>query len=268
MKGMEYQDRTGVDEQALEDFFTNPDWVMQQKMDGTRVMIHLETMQVTQRNGSPLKHTAATQWIPEILQELSDLGLSGRANTVLDCELLIHSGLLFVFDVIDTFAPHQVPLYLRIAALESIPESKRVRIVSTAKTEGQKRRLHKICENREGVVVKHLRYGYEPGKRVDHVLKLKNVHTADLVVTKKSEAPLSAGLGIIMGDGQPATLANASLIGKEKDGPIEVGDVVEVSYLYWTGTSLVQPRIMRRRDDKAAVECRMAQFTTYTREAI
>ena len=51
-----------------------------------------------------------------------------------------------------------------------------------------------------------------------------------------------------------------------KDPAIREGDVVEVSFLYWTGTSIVQPRIVRRREDKAGSECALAQFRTYSRE--
>src|SRR5699024_7268379 len=107
VKGMEYTDATGMSISAQEELVQSPEWGLQQKFDGTRVLIHLETLQLTRRNGNPLKHTAATQWIPEILQELSDLDLSGQANTILDCELLIHDGTLVVFDVIDPWRLHQ-----------------------------------------------------------------------------------------------------------------------------------------------------------------
>lgn len=268
MKGMEYRDRSGDTELAMS-LADHPDWVFQQKFDGTRVMINLETLQFSQRNGSPLKHTAATQWIPEILQELSDLELSGNANTILDCELLIHDGTLVVFDLID-------PWYLsrslrhRIAELEALPQRPggHLRVVRTARTPEECRALIEASADREGVVAKNLDAVYEPGKRVDHVLKFKNVHTADLVVIQTSEEPLSARLGAYTAEGNLATITSSSLIGKEKGGAIQPGDVVEVSYLYWTGTGIVQPRIMRRRDDKAATECTFDQFATYTRDAV
>lgn len=264
MKGMEYQDRTGLDPAEL---IESPLWVMQQKMDGTRALVNLETLQFSQRNGNPLKHTAATQWIPKILQDLSDIGLSGQANTILDCELMIESGALYVFDVIDPWRLH-APLEERLIELGTLPTGKHVRPVTTARSSEEKRRLIAACEDREGVVAKLRSAPYEPGKRVDHVLKLKNVHTADVVVTRRSTSPLSAGLGVTLDNGETATIANASLIGKEKHGTIRPGDVVEVSYLAWTGVSLLQPRIMRKRDDKAAVDCRMDQFTPYSRETV
>jgi len=269
VKGMEYMDATGMSISAQEELVQSPEWGLQQKFDGTRVLIHLETLQFTQRNGNPLKHTAATQWIPEILQELSDLDLSGQANTILDCELLIHDGTLVVFDVIDPWRLHQSAAE-RIEELEALPQRPggRLRTVRTAVTPEECRALIAACADREGVVAKRLSAPYQPGKRTADVLKLKNIHVADLVVMATSTEPLSARLGAYSDQGDLVTITSASLIGKEKDGRIEAGDVVEVSYLYWTGTGIVQPRIMRRREDKAAEACTFAQFSPYSREEV
>ena len=60
----------------------------------------------------------------------------------------------------------------------------------------------------------------------------------------------------------------ASLIGK--DLTIDVGDVVEVHYLYWGGDALVQPRIVRKRlsEEKPADDCWLDQIPAYSREAV
>lgn len=263
MKGMEYKDRSG-DPELLERLINDPEWVFQQKMDGTRAMVNLETLQFSQRNGNPLKHTAATQWIPEILQDLSDMGLSGQANTILDCELLIERGELWVFDLID-------PWYLtrelqhRVLEMSRLPSGERVHVVPTSMTPQGKRELVEACRDREGVVAKLRSGAYVPGKRVEHVVKLKNVHRAEVVVMSTSQSPLSAALGVWTDEG-PRTVSRASLIGK--DPMITPGDVVEVEYLAWTGVSLLQPRIVRRRPDKTAEDCNLGQFKTYSREAI
>lgn len=263
MKGMEYKDRSG-DQNALDQLIEDPRWVFQQKMDGTRTLVNLETMQFSQRNGSPLKHTAATQWIPRLIQELSDLGLSGQANTILDCELMIGDGELYIFDVIDPWDLER-PLDMRIAEMEKLPTGGIIQTVTTAKSAWGKREMVKLCERAEGVVAKYLKGGYEPGKRVDTVLKFKNIHSAELIVTRLSEAPKAAGLGIL-DKGEVHTVANASMIGKDPE--IEVGDVVEVNFLAWTGASLLQPRIVRRRPDKCTADCTRDQFKTYSREAM
>jgi ATP-dependent DNA ligase len=60
----------------------------------------------------------------------------------------------------------------------------------------------------------------------------------------------------------------ASLIGK--DLTIDVGDVVEVAYLYWGGGALVQPRILRKRlpEEKLPDDCHMDQVPAYSRRAV
>lgn len=263
MKGMEYRDYSG-DALAREEALYSADWVMQQKFDGTRALIDLETLQVTQRNGKPLKHTAATQHIPAILQDLSDIGVSGSANIVLDGELMIDTGIYYVFDVVRTSSPGDTLETRLESGLEQLPAGRVVRPVRTVRTLESKRALVAACADREGVVAKRLDGRYEPGVRVDHVRKFKNVQTADLVVTRLSASPLSARLGAHTEQGDLVSIGSASMIGK--DPAIREGDVVEVSFLYWTGTSIVQPRIVRRREDKAGSECALAQFRTYSRE--
>ncbi|QNJ55900.1 DNA ligase [Microbacterium phage Rasputia] len=60
----------------------------------------------------------------------------------------------------------------------------------------------------------------------------------------------------------------ASLIGK--DLTIDVGDVVEVNYLYWGGEALVQPRIVRKRlpEEKQPADCVLEQIPAYSRKAL
>ena len=75
-------------------------------------------------------------------------------------------------------------------------------------------------------------------------------------------------------DANVVKLCSSSLIGK--DLSIEIGDVVEVSYLYREpGGSIVQPRIMRKRwdsrsqsGDKRPEECTDDQFKPYSREVV
>lgn len=60
----------------------------------------------------------------------------------------------------------------------------------------------------------------------------------------------------------------ASLIGK--DLTIDVGDVVEINYLYWGGEAVVQPRIVRKRlaEEKTPEECTLDQIPAYSKLAV
>lgn len=273
MKGMEYTDLTGADPELILELINDPRVLMQQKMDGTRALIDLSTGEVTQRNGNPLKHTAATQWLPAILEEFTRTGLIPfPKGTVLDGELMTETGEYHVFDMIDPEYTGEL-LHTRITRLAQLHRvmiyhpgrTGQVQFVRSAMTAADKHRLIEACRDTEGVVAKRLDAPYEPGVRVKHVMKLKNVHTADFVVVSTSESPLSAALGVHDESGELVTISRASLIGK---GPIEAGDVVEANYLYFTGTGIVQPRIMRRREDKPPEECTFAQFSPYSREAV
>ena len=266
LKGMEYKDRSG-DDALIEQLINDPAWVMQQKFDGTRTMIHLDTLLATQRNGTPLKHTAATQWLPTIRGVLKELFLHIPGSTlVLDCELIIETGELYIFDVVDK-ENLSASMGQRLKDLWLLPlEGHIIKRVYTATSPAQKRELIEACRDKEGVVAKKLHAPYHSGIRTTDVLKLKNTHTADLVVLGLSQSPLSAGLGFIQPNGDRVMISRASMIGK--DPTIQVGDVVEVDYLAWTGASLLQPRIIRKRYDKDAWSCSADQFAPYSRKAV
>lgn len=271
-KGMEYKDRSG-DEALIAQLIEDDGWVFQQKFDGTRAMIHLSSGLVAQRNGKPLKHTAATQWIPSIMKKLEKLDLLD-APMILDCELIVETGHLYIFDVID---PDNLaePLSSRLDKLEELHDlilteklqagrASGIHVVDSHYLPERKRLLIEACRDREGVVAKKLSAPYHSGVRTPDVLKLKNTHTADLVVLSLSASPLSAGLGFIHPNGDRVTISRASMIGK--DPSIKVGDVVEVDYLAWTGASLLQPRIIKKRYDKDPQSCTMGQFAPYSRK--
>lgn len=272
-KGMEYKDQSG-NEPLIEQLIEDDGWVMQQKFDGTRSMIHLTDGLVAQRNGKPLKHTAATQWVPSIIDKLRSLDLMGD-RMILDCELIIETGHIYIFDVVDPDNLEE-PLSSRLNKLEELHDliiteklqsgtALGIHVVDSHYLPERKRMLIEACRDREGVVAKKLSAPYHSGIRTTDVLKLKNTHTADMVVLSLSQSPLSAGLGFIHPNGDRVTISRASMIGK--DPTIQVGDVVEVDYLAWTGASLLQPRIIRKRYDKNPAACNMDQFAPYSRKA-
>lgn len=68
-----------------------------------------------------------------------------------------------------------------------------------------------------------------------------------------------------MEDGELVPVGSCSAIGRPH---VEVGDVIEVAYLYWTGACAYQPRMVRVRADKEAARCTTGQFLPYSRETI
>lgn len=299
MKGMLY---TETDPGQIDRYIHDDEWVMEQKLDGTRViaMVTDRGAEFLQRGGQVLKHTAATQHLhaiePELMDLVRDLGLS--AMTV-DGELLTGPGTYHLFDVV-----HMVTNMGREALLPSFPqevrramlevmskmlsvEARRVSVVRQAMTTHEKREMWEAANRAgiEGVMLKRYDAPYEPGERVDHGLKVKLVKSADVVVTGVNRGRTAEGretgnivFGVATtydGEGQAGfhwiddtmvmDIGRCSVIGKPH---VEVGDVIEVAYLYWTGGTTYQPRMVRVREDKRVGECTLAQFPTYSRELV
>lgn len=97
--------------------------------------------------------------------------------------------------------------------------------------------------------------GYQGGRRVDHTLKAKVTATADVVVLERNrDGKDNAVFGMLV-NGKMTEIGTVSTGGKDKAlGQIQVGDVVELEYLWASATSnqLTQPRIVRKRPDKTA----------------
>src|SRR5699024_5816633 len=116
-QAVEDKDQSG-NEPLIEQLIEADGWVMQQKFDGARAMIHLSDGLVAQRNGKPLRHTADTQWVLSILSKLERLGIMG-SKAILDCELIIETGHIYIFDVIDPDNLEE-PLSSRLNKLEEL----------------------------------------------------------------------------------------------------------------------------------------------------
>lgn len=289
----------GSAEDTVLRYINDPRWIMQQKFDGTRVMVswNNETGQFHWSNDGEknLTHAAAKLKVPaleEILaQTMIKIG-SRTGNLSLDGELLIRTGEFIVWDIL-TEGTLDLPWVSRHESLtkfflilaEDAMGQRLVKPSPTAETVEQKlamwERVNKM--NVEGAVSKERTSPYVPGIRSKQWVKHKLVKTADLVVgdvrrvfkpNSKVVKEGSAQLKVYTGAGHYQSLVSASLIGK--DLTIETGDVVEVAYLYREpGGGLVQPRIIRKRwdaktgeGDKYPSDCTYDQFPEYSRDVV
>jgi ATP-dependent DNA ligase len=261
-------------------------WVFEQKMDGTRglaVVTHDRPVWWPGRGGrGALAHSAATQHFPKINPVLQRIVGGTPGLLVIDGEIMVGSGEYHIWDIPymrfggvevirneDTWERRHAALDAPdlIEMLADTP----VKIVRTTRGWRDKAALLDAvaAEGGEGIMAKHTSGHYEPGKRVDHSVKVKFVKTAEVVVlTVKRPDPQhgSASLGVMAGDGKTIVAVGAcSLIGKPEVKP---GDVIEVNYLYWTGSSIYQPRMVKLRPDKVAADTDLAQFRSYSRRAV
>lgn len=285
----------------IEPYLADPDFLLQQKFDGTRIQAQWNpaTRNILFSNNGidPVTHSAAKLKLPAIEAELRPMLEHWIIPVTLEGELLIRTGEFVVWDMLEGDDPEKWgPTARRIQEVAEHLDGRwgnhhQFRLVTmspTAWTESEKRAMwQRINESGvEGAVSKHVAGEYLPGVRVAHWVKHKLVKTADLVVLEASRTFKPDGTTVHKGSALlgyvderfpyagPQPITSASLIGK--DLTIAEGDVVEVAFLYREpGGGLVQPRILRKRwdfvleqGDKTPDECTEDQFTDYSRAVI
>lgn len=269
---------------SLEHYINDDRWVMEQKLDGHRLLIcspggDYPPTALT-RSGS-----AYTRKLPKEIQDFRfpkkhDGTHYGPGEWVLDGELVgtvvnghTISSTYWVFDLPAT--PYDVNLTgMRLADRRTMLESffdvcpNPFRLTPQARTKDEKVALAEkaVANNFEGLLLKHTEAPYRSGGRTEEWLKVKFVTTADCIVLDvRDDGKDSVRLGMVTGDDLDSLtivdVGRASLIGKEKNGVINKGDVLEVRYLYTgAGGRLYQPTILKKRDDKAMHECHVQQL--------
>lgn len=259
---------TPADFGSLEQFLRNDKWVFEQKLDGHRLLLKSpgEDMPPTAltRSGS-----IYTRRLPRAIQDFR----FPDGQWALDGELV--DGTFYVFDLPVSILKPNAELWARRAALEALLSAIQhpFKIVPQARTWREKEELatKAVARNLEGLILKQVDSPYRPGARCTEWLKIKFVATADCIVLGvRDDGKDSVRLGMRDPIGlQTVDVGRASLIGKEKRCPINVGDVVEVRYLY-TGAQgrLYQPTILRKRDDKLPSQCTIDQMKMVNKEVL
>jgi ATP-dependent DNA ligase len=116
----------------------------------------------------------------------------------------------------------------------------------------------------EGEVFKLISAPYRPGSSRQHK-KYKYVKTLSAIVIGKGfKGHNSATLGLY-DNGKIIEVGRASLNGKQD---IEIGSIVEVKFLYFTGSRLYQPRIVALRTDLRDTACVFSQLKGAYKEGI
>lgn len=256
-------------------YITHPDWFFQQKVDGIRGLLMIEpgkTPWFQSRGGQPLVSSTAAKITRPLLKRFGEQPDDGIAY-VIDGELL--NGAWYVFDLVVDGAK-DIPYAVRATLVENWVRAvglDTVRVLPLARTEAEKTALVEKIQagGGEGVLMKHRDGDYGAGKRVTHSLKAKFVSTADVVVLELNRnGRENAILGAYDSTGELIEIGAASMIGKIKRlGPIDVGSVVEVKYLYSDrNNSLVQPRIIKLRTDKQQHEATTAQLRKVSKDVL
>lgn len=239
-----------ITEHEAEDKIEDDDWLMQEKLDGKRIMVRVKGDEVTASNRRGL-----SVGIPrEIEDELRKFG-----DCVLDGELVGSEYILFDLlevDELDFRTTHSC--LSRYSMLKEIFDTfgsllKTVKLVSTALDTDSKRSLYAALKKCEGVVFKHKEGEYKPGRphKVGggNQLKCKFWSSATCRV-KQVNAKRSVSLELQWESGW-VEVGNVT-VPANMEIP-KAGELVEVRYLYaYRNGSLYQPILLGVRDDVPA----------------
>jgi len=251
----------------------DPEWVAQFKYDGDRVVIEVTDgeIRVLNRQGeAKVKNVGHAQLFP--------FSALHTGRWVFDGEVVGRTLVLFdlamATDGITTWVDESTPFavrYWRLRDLTRILELPEVADASkdapvvfapTAGTPADKADFlaTAVAEQREGIILRHIRGAYESGRRSSTVIKHKLIKDADVIVTSLHGSKDSATLSVYDAGGVLVEVGAASTIGK---GTVNVNDVWVVTFLYVTDPAhprLVQPRLVSKRDDKLGADCTIDQF--------
>jgi ATP-dependent DNA ligase len=253
---------------SLEHYIFDDNWLMEQKLDGHRLLLRSpdqgESLTAITRGGTPYSHR-----LPLPLTRAR----FPKGEWVLDGELV--DGTYWAFDLLIaagqdlTKLPQVTRRIWLVNALATFRHP--FKVVPQAESTDDKIRLaeRSLSENFEGLVLKRADATYRYNQRSNLWLKVKFTHTVDVIaMAVRDDGKESVRLGAYT-DGELVEIGRASLLGKEKARAITPGMVVEVKYLNLGNAGrLVQPTVLRVRDDKAPQECTTDQLKTVNKAVL
>ena len=233
-----------LDPQFLIEYARSDDWWVEQKLDGRRVFMGIENGLLMNKKMQVVGKTDAKT-------------ITGLDYGLLDGELVDDH--LWFFDIVH----YEQPFCVRRQRLED--QVNAANLIPCYKTVEEKLAfcLEAMNQSLEGIILRR-RGGLYAQKNT--LLKVKFKKTADCVVFELGRKGKSA-IGVSLLDGETwVDVGACSTHGK--NFTLDIGDVVEVEYLYATESRrLYQTVLIRKRDDKYADECTIDQLQ-YTNKKV
>jgi bifunctional non-homologous end joining protein LigD len=248
-----------VDEARAEVLLANDDWLVQEKLDGLKVMARLEEGTLSTFNK---KGQLVSRLLPESEQALRSLGF----DVVLDGEYV--GGCFHAVDLLESrgvdFRPRRRSYaYETLRGVLEGSLGRHLAIVEAAFDQEAKRELFSRMkgERREGVVFKRKNAPYVAGRPASggDALKFKFLATCSCFVLGQN-ARRSVSLGLLSVAGNEVCVGSVTIPpNREIPG---AGEIVEVRYLYvqQEGGSLFQPCYLGVREDVEKIECVVGQL--------
>lgn len=262
-----------IDEDELPGLLADERVVAQQKLDGNRVLVHVEdevvaTNRAGQRTTLHTSIVAALEWVPR--------------GSIVDGEVVSGDAgpTYWLFDVLriageDLRELGYVERWQRLDAEVEPVVAHPIRILDYARGHTEKRDLYARLRaaKAEGIVFKHADAPYEAGRPSSggKQLKHKFVKTADVLLTENAGNAyrMAVYAGKSLQDVGKVFSGTTNEIREELDERLAAGEpvVAEVRYLYATDDEqLYQPVFVRLRSDKRPRDCTLAQLEKTRRD--
>lgn len=246
-----------IDERQAMSLVGDPAWLMQEKMDGRRLILR--------KTGTKVEGINKLGVVTAVAQPLVDAALCVTQDFTFDGEVIgnvYHAFDLLSFDGKDVRGADTANRY-RLLGLAGVAfrNGGTIRVVEAwTNTDDKADNLLKLRQaNAEGVVFKRIDSPYRAGRPSfgGHQLKLKFVATLSAVVARIND---KRSVSVSLLDGDKWVYVGDCAIPPNKEIP-NAGDVVEVRYLYATaGRRIYQPVYLGVRDDILPNECTISQM--------
>lgn len=253
--GLRPQLLNSISVEEVERYIKDPAYCSEEKFDGRRRMLIKTGDNVVATNKKGLTVVAGDKIMYTLASFPKDIILDGED---MGDHVRVFDALKIEGRDISTLA-YQVR-YIHLETL--LVGHKSLRVVETAWTEKAKRRMYNELKtaNAEGIVFKDIRAPYSAGRPNSYgpQLKYKFVESASCIVSDRNKAKRSISLQVFDG-AKLVNVGNATVYPNQAIP--DVGDVVEVKYLYWHKSgSLFQPVLLGTRDDITREECIIEQL--------
>lgn len=239
-----------INEDMIEAYILNSDYCGQEKFDGRRKMIKIDS-EVTGVNKKG--------FVVPLTVETIIAATSLKGKHILDGEDMGDKIMIF-----DDIQDPTLPYFKRYKLLkDALNEAPHLLPVKTAWTTEDKRAMYEELKTAkaEGMVFKKIDSKYKAGRPAsggEH-FKCKFYATASCVVLNQSDVKSSIEVGVYEEDGTELPVGNVTVYPNQVTPAI--GDVVEIKYLYWyPNGSLYQPVLLTVRDDVDKEECLVTQL--------
>lgn len=245
------------DDEQLAYLIAHPEWWMQQKFDGKRLLVQKLGDEITGINRRGLRVTLPETLVRDAIGCPVDFLLDGEAI----------GDQFHVFDLLQVEGSDFGPMpylerYLQLMRLLNAWDCRHIIMVQSSCTGPEKLRMFEVlkAKNAEGVVFKHITEPYTAGRPASggSALKFKFHETASFVVSKING---KRSVALLLFDGKKAKPAGNVTIPANLDIP-SVAAVVEVRYLYAFRESgcIYQPVYLGVREDITREECTVDQL--------